>query len=251
MHAARVSRATVLSTVSALWVLPPALLAAQTAVPALPKQDFSGNSSRKVLKISSFERVVVQIDGEEVAYRLLGVAKGDGSKTRRESSDRFVANMLREEAVYITHAVSVAGDGPGEQRAMLFRAPDGLCVNLEIVRQGYGKVAEREFAHRDVFEHYERVARKAKKGLWGRPEPRALREPARGDTRRDSTQNEETRRASDSKRDERSAGVFVTKTGKKYHLDGCSSLRTSRIPLSTAEAKTKGYTPCARCKPPE
>ena len=43
--------------------------------------------------------------------------------------------------------------------------------------------------------------------------------------------------------------VYVTKTGKKYHLGSCSSLRRSKIPMSLAEAK-KGYGPCSRCNPP-
>lgn len=43
--------------------------------------------------------------------------------------------------------------------------------------------------------------------------------------------------------------VYVTKTGKKYHLGSCSSLRRSKIPISLAEAKQR-YSPCSRCNPP-
>ena len=43
--------------------------------------------------------------------------------------------------------------------------------------------------------------------------------------------------------------VYVTRTGKKYHRDGCSSLRRSNIPISLAEAKQQ-YGPCSRCNPP-
>lgn len=44
--------------------------------------------------------------------------------------------------------------------------------------------------------------------------------------------------------------VYVTKTGKKYHLEICSSLRRSKIPISLADAK-QGYGPCSRCNPPQ
>ncbi len=44
--------------------------------------------------------------------------------------------------------------------------------------------------------------------------------------------------------------VFVTKTGKSYHSDGCSSLSNSKIAISLEEAKSKGYTPCGKCNPP-
>lgn len=43
--------------------------------------------------------------------------------------------------------------------------------------------------------------------------------------------------------------VYVTKTGKKYHLGSCSSLRRSKIPMSLADAKRR-YSPCSRCNPP-
>jgi phosphatidylserine/phosphatidylglycerophosphate/cardiolipin synthase-like enzyme len=43
--------------------------------------------------------------------------------------------------------------------------------------------------------------------------------------------------------------VYVTKTGKKYHRAGCSSLSKSCIPMTKSEAEVKGYTPCSKCKP--
>jgi len=44
--------------------------------------------------------------------------------------------------------------------------------------------------------------------------------------------------------------VYVTRTGKKYHVDGCRYLRQSRIPVALKDAKAQGYTPCAVCRPP-
>ena len=43
--------------------------------------------------------------------------------------------------------------------------------------------------------------------------------------------------------------VYVTRSGKKYHRESCSSLRRSKIEISLAEAKEK-YGPCSRCNPP-
>ena len=43
--------------------------------------------------------------------------------------------------------------------------------------------------------------------------------------------------------------VYVTRTGKKYHLGSCSSLRRSKIEITLAEAKQK-YGACSRCNPP-
>ena len=43
--------------------------------------------------------------------------------------------------------------------------------------------------------------------------------------------------------------IFITKSGKKYHLDGCRWLK-SRIPSTISEAVSKGLTPCKVCQPP-
>ena len=45
--------------------------------------------------------------------------------------------------------------------------------------------------------------------------------------------------------------VYVTKSGKKYHREGCVFLAKSSIPLDLVAAKGKGYTPCSKCSPAE
>ncbi|MGB4588050.1 MAG: ComEC/Rec2 family competence protein [Clostridiaceae bacterium] len=45
--------------------------------------------------------------------------------------------------------------------------------------------------------------------------------------------------------------VYITKTGAKYHMDGCRYLSESKISISLDDAKKKGYTPCGVCKPPQ
>ena len=43
--------------------------------------------------------------------------------------------------------------------------------------------------------------------------------------------------------------VYITKTGKKYHMGDCNLLKDSRVPIKLSEAKTRGYEPCKSCKP--
>jgi hypothetical protein len=43
--------------------------------------------------------------------------------------------------------------------------------------------------------------------------------------------------------------VYITKSGEKYHSDGCQHLRKSAYAISLADAKEKGYTACKVCKP--
>jgi hypothetical protein len=44
--------------------------------------------------------------------------------------------------------------------------------------------------------------------------------------------------------------VYITNTGKKYHLGGCRYLSKSKIPISLSDAKARGYDPCSVCGPP-
>lgn len=43
--------------------------------------------------------------------------------------------------------------------------------------------------------------------------------------------------------------VYITDTGSKYHRNGCQYLRSSKIPISRADAIAEGYGPCSRCDP--
>lgn len=43
--------------------------------------------------------------------------------------------------------------------------------------------------------------------------------------------------------------VYITRTGKRYHKEGCNGLSKSKIPSTVSEATAKGLTPCPDCKP--
>ncbi|MDR2079371.1 MAG: hypothetical protein LBP74_06605 [Treponema sp.] len=44
--------------------------------------------------------------------------------------------------------------------------------------------------------------------------------------------------------------VYITRTGEKYHVASCSSLRKSKIAISLGDAVRRAYGPCGRCHPP-
>ena len=49
----------------------------------------------------------------------------------------------------------------------MYRASDGLFVNLELVREGYANAfVKYPFEYKDLFQHHEAQARKARKGIW-------------------------------------------------------------------------------------
>jgi len=44
--------------------------------------------------------------------------------------------------------------------------------------------------------------------------------------------------------------VYVTKTGKKYHVETCRYLSKSKYSIELSDAIARGYDPCSVCKPP-
>jgi hypothetical protein len=44
--------------------------------------------------------------------------------------------------------------------------------------------------------------------------------------------------------------VFITRTGEKYHRDGCRYLSRSKIATTLKDAVANGYGPCSVCRPP-
>jgi len=44
--------------------------------------------------------------------------------------------------------------------------------------------------------------------------------------------------------------VYITRTGKKYHVESCRYLSRSSFPISLSDAIARGYTACSICNPP-
>jgi micrococcal nuclease len=111
--------------------------------------------------------------------------------------------------------------------------PDGTFLNAEIVKQGYGHAyVKYPFKYLDQFRGYEREARKTGRGLWGDAASSAV-VPA-------------VHVAEDT--DNSKQLVYVTRTGAKYHREGCRYLARSQIPIALKDAGR--YEPCSVCKPP-
>jgi hypothetical protein len=46
------------------------------------------------------------------------------------------------------------------------------------------------------------------------------------------------------KKDNQTQTVYITRSGKKYHLDGCRYLAAGKTAISLRDAKAKGHTAC-------
>jgi tetratricopeptide (TPR) repeat protein len=63
-------------------------------------------------------------------------------------------------------------------------------------------------------------------------------------------QQEAQQKLAESQNKNNSLTVYITKTGEKYHRDGCRYLSKSKIPISLSSAKNS-YSPCSVCNPPQ
>ena len=222
------------------FVLITAILVEAQTVATMPTylvEDFTADTAYKVVKVIDGDTVKLNYNGKVTNFRLIGVDTPETAHPHEpveafgKEASEFTRNLLLGESVYLRFDVEQK-DMYGRQLAHLYRAPDGLFVNLEIVRQGYGHTYTHfPFKHMELFRHYGDRARIAAKGLY----------------RDDASAQSDISSMVDTKSESQ---VYVTRTGKKYHRDGCLSLSKSKIAISLVEAQQK-YGPCGRCNPPQ
>jgi endonuclease YncB( thermonuclease family) len=118
--------------------------------------------------------VTVLIDGERTRVRMAGVDAPlvdgpDGAAVLPAEAARIARDLLVNEYVYLKGDPKLAEeDAEGNRVAYLYRAPEKLLLNLELVRQGYGLVADGyEFQYRKQFQAYEQKAQAEGRGVWG------------------------------------------------------------------------------------
>ena len=192
-----------------------------------PDAEFADDTTFPVLKVIDVATVEIHYEGTPTVVKLIGVKVPETmhpdtpTETAQLEATAFLHNLLLGESVYL----HFEGDAP--EQAYLYRAPDELFVNLEVVRQGYAQVnAQATFKHLELFVHYEERARTAEKGLWA--------PIGQGILPDDDTQ------------------VYVTPSGGKFHRENCVVLkRSKRLSAIRLGVAKQTHTPCSFCKPLE
>jgi endonuclease YncB( thermonuclease family) len=125
--------------------------------------------SFRVLKVPDGNSIVLKTGVKTARIRLLGVQAPDGMAARAYDylGSRFLEELLRDQSVHLRfESVSMDVETP-HAAAYIYRASDGLLVNLEMIRQGYGKTPTGTvFKLREAFLVEERKAREERCGLW-------------------------------------------------------------------------------------
>jgi micrococcal nuclease len=205
------------------------------------------------LRIVDGDTIDVDLEGKKTRVRLIGVDTPEISLALKQRFGKeaklFLKNVLQGERVYLEYDDAQARlDRFGRTLAYVYRAPDGMFANLELVRQGYAQVFRKfNFKFKDSFLEQEQLAKQKGKGIWdpdlagdlSLPSQPIASDAARAPPVVAATQTSQIE-----------ITVYVTRTGAKYHRDGCRHLAHSKIPMSLKDAKAR-YTPCKTCHPPE
>lgn len=122
---------------------------------------------------------------------------------------------------------------------------DDRWVNKAMVEEGWAW-HYRQYSDDPELAVAEQRARAAKLGLWADPHPVPPWEYRRnpGGSSESNADVHDPRDTAAGK-----ATVYVTRTGAKYHRDGCRYLSKSKIPISLEDARRR-YGPCSVCRPP-
>lgn len=196
---------------------------------------FSSAQSQQIWRtcVKVIDGDTIVLDGNEIV-RLIGIDTPETKDPRKpvqyygREAYEFTKRLVEGKKVRLAYDLNKK-DKYGRTLAYVY-LEDGTFLNAEVVKQGYG-FAYRYFLFKyfDEFKQYEREARENGIGLWLDGE---------GEESQVARKNENNI-------------VYVTRSGKKYHREGCSSLKISKIPIFLDEACKRRYAPCSRCNASE
>ena len=220
--------AVMLSLLCSLLVAGCARPIADPQPPSLPPPTVVDADRWQVEHVVDGDTIVVTRAGVEERVRLLGVDTPETVHPNKpveafgKQASEHLHALLDGATVRLEHPDgSDTRDHFDRLVAYVYRQPDDLLINLEIVRDGYGHaLTEFPFDGLDQFIAAEQEAREARRGLWAdAPE-------------------------------ESGPTVVVTPTGNHYHRPDCGELGEHAEAMGLSRALAEGYEPCGLCRPP-
>lgn len=202
-----------------------------------PSRDFTDQVSYRVKRVIDGDTLELIMAGRDVKVRLVGIDTPERERAgrRAEPYAHEATAVLRElcakATVYLEYdPLTARKDRYGRTLAHLFRAPDGLWLNREMVRSGMSPVYDKyPFSFLEEFRVAERAARAAGAGIWSGKAAPSASDAGRGSAIREP--------------------VYVTATGRAYHRRDCRSVRGTATAIDLDEARRRGLKACESCRP--
>jgi len=230
----------------------------------MPAVTALATTEANVVEVFDGDSVMLLVAGELRRFEVLGAdtpewrAKDPEPSAGGVIARMYLTRLLLHERVRVFEPEPGAVDQVGRRRGYLFRMPDGLSVDLEIVRQGYGKVSTRaEEPFEAALRWYEVRAKELGRGVWGEPDGDLLPELFETDTPTEGLPDSEPEPAEvvdapvpDEPEPEPGGDrwVWITRSGSKYHRDGCRHLKDSRSRVER-DGLDPSLSPCQTCRP--
>ena len=161
-----------------LKLLTLALIAAVAILVAIPIGLFIFQLTQKethyeVRRIIDGDTVEIEYEGKIQSVQLIGVNAPETVHPDKppepygEEATSFMRDLLLDESVYIRFE-EYERDQYDRLLGYVYRTSDDMFVNLEIIREGYGRVDTRHqpFKHEELFMAYQSRAKDIRKGLW-------------------------------------------------------------------------------------
>ena len=203
----------------------------------------------RVVGVVDGDTIKVSLDGRTETVRLTGVDTPETVHPNRpvehfgKEASAFTQSRLNGQTVRLE--VDPQGDTRDRYGRLLryVYLEDGTLFNAVLIREGYAHAYTNfPFSKLDEFRLLERQARESGAGLWAKTSDQELFDQA--------AKRDETTAPKETAGSQTEQTVYVTRTGAKYHRDGCQYLRSSKIAMGLAAAVAAGHTACSRCRPP-
>lgn len=209
----------------------------------------------KVIGIADGDTLTVLDASTPTKIRLEGIDAPEGHQAYGTKSKQALAAKVFQKTVRVEWR-----EHDKYNRTLGHVFVDGRWVNRDLVQEGWAW-HYREYSKSEVLAEAESDARTGKVGLWADKDPIPPWEFRHNEVADKKAEPEskpdppETARAPphrlvpETPTKQQEITVYVTRTGAKYHQDGCRYLSKSKIAMSLSEA-AKRYTPCSVCRPP-
>ena len=140
----------------------------------LDSERVSRETAYRVERVIDGDTIRIDYNGKSESVRLIGVdtpEMDDRNEKLRALAKRaaaFTRQLLEGKSVYLQFDRE-RRDKFDRLLAYVYRTPDKLFVNLELVRQGYGRALTKfPFKHAALFREHERKAKAEGLGVWAR-----------------------------------------------------------------------------------
>lgn len=194
---------------------------------------FSQALTGKVLYVSDGDTLTMSVDGQKEKIRFYGIDAPEKTQPGGLEAKEFVLGKVRDKVI----EVEVTDTDRYNRKIGKIYYDNGKYLNEEVVKNGHAWWYQQYAKNDKYLKEAEEYARIQKLGVWQGSNAIAPWDWRRGKREKikESAQVE-------------GAGnlVYVTKTGKKYHREGCRYLKSIAASYTVEEAENRGYTACSK-----